>query len=250
MSLITSKPKMRRNTMNYTIEKRIFSIYQNPLTAANLIIAHESGNPNNVGRNSLENEVSYMQRNWQNAFVSHWVGGGGKIIQIANTGKVQWGVGPKANGYAYAQVELARTNNKTVFDQDYKAYVWLLQKLALEAGIPCTLNSGASVQDRGIKTHSWVSKNVGGTNHTDPDGYLASWGVSQARFRQDIEAGLSALPPIAIAPGTFLLHRVVKGDTLWALSRKYGTTPAALKRLNQLSGDLILIGQQLKVRQY
>jgi N-acetylmuramoyl-L-alanine amidase len=182
--------------MNYTIEKRIFSIYQNPLTAANLIIAHESGNLNNVGRNSLENEVSYMLRNWQNAFVSHWVGGGGKIIQIANTGKVQWGVGPKANGYAYAQVELARTNNRSIFEQDYKAYVWLLQKLALEAGIPCTLNSGASVQDRGIKTHSWVSKNVGGTNHTDPDGYLASWGISQARFRQDIEAGLSALPPL------------------------------------------------------
>ncbi|MGA9518246.1 MAG: peptidoglycan recognition family protein, partial [Trichococcus sp.] len=109
--------------MNYTIEKRIFSIYQNPLTAANLIIAHESGNPNNVGKNSLENEVSYMQRNWQNAFVSHWVGGGGKIIQIANTGKVQWGVGPKANGYAYAQVELARTNSRAIFDQDYKAYV-------------------------------------------------------------------------------------------------------------------------------
>ena len=140
--------------MNYTIEKRIFSIYQNPLTASNLIIAHESGNPNNVGKNSLENEVSYMLRNWQNAFVSHWVGGGGKIIQIANAGKVQWGVGPKANGYAYAQVELARTNNRSIFEQDYKAYVWLLQKLALEAGIPCTLNSGASVHDKGIKTHS------------------------------------------------------------------------------------------------
>ncbi|CZQ95562.1 LysM domain-containing protein [Trichococcus flocculiformis] len=236
--------------MNYTIEKRIFSIYQNPLTASNLIIAHESGNPNNVGKNSLENEVSYMLRNWQNAFVSHWVGGGGKIIQIANAGKVQWGVGPKANGYAYAQVELARTSSRPIFEQDYKAYVWLLQKLALEAGIPCTLNSGASVHDKGIKTHSWVSKNVGGTDHTDPDGYLASWGISQARFRQDIEAGLSALPPLASAPGTFLLHRVVKGDTLWGLSRKYGTTPATLKQLNQLSGNLILIGQQLKVRQY
>ncbi|CZQ94501.1 LysM peptidoglycan-binding domain-containing protein [Trichococcus ilyis] len=236
--------------MNYTIEKRIFSIYQNPLTASNLIIAHESGNPNNTGPNSLENEVSYMQRNWQNAFVSHWVGGGGKIIQVANTGKVQWGVGPKANGYAYAQVELARTNSRTIFEQDYKAYVWLLQKLALEAGIPCKLNSGTNVHDKGIKTHSWVSKNVGGTDHTDPDGYLASWGISQARFRQDIEAGLSSLPPLASAPGTFLLHRVVKGETLWGLSRKYGTTPATLKRLNQLSSDLILIGQQLKVRQY
>jgi len=191
-----------------------------------------------------------MQRNWNSAFVSHWVGGGGKIIQIANTGRVQWGVGPKANGYAYAQVELARTNSRTIFDQDYKAYVWLLQKLALEAGIPCTLNSGASVHDRGIKTHAWVSRNVGGTDHTDPDGYLASWGVSLAQFRKDIEAGLSALPPVAGVPGNFLLHRVVKGDTLWGLSRRYGTTPATLKRWNQLPGDLILIGQQLKVRQY
>ena len=235
--------------MAYTIEQRIFAIHQNQLSAGNLIIAHESGNPNNVGANSLENEISYMQRNWQNAFVSHWVGGGGRIVQVAQTGKVQWGVGAKANGYAYAQVELARTNKKETFVKDYLAYVWLLQKLANEAGIPCTLNTGASVHDKGIKTHSWVSKNIGGTTHTDPDGYLASWGISLAQFKKDVEAGLSALPATATRQtGTYLLHRVVKGDTLWSLARKHGTTVAALKQWNQTQSDVIVIGQLLKVK--
>lgn len=235
--------------MNYTIEKRIFSLYQYPLSASNLIIAHESGNPNNVGANSLDNEISYMQRNWQNAFVSHWVGGGGRIVQVAQTGKVQWGVGPKANGYAFAQVELARTNKKETFVKDYQAYIWLLQKLANEAGLPCTLNSGSSVFDKGIKTHSWVSKHIGGTDHSDPDGYLASWGITLAQFKKDLEAGLTTLSPSTSQPtGTYLLHRIVRGDTLWALARKHGTTVAALKQWNQMRSDIIIIGQLLKVK--
>ena len=115
-----------------------------------------------------------------------------------------------------------RGRSRPIFEQDYKVYVWLLQELALEAGIPCTLNSGASRACEASKPIPGF-QNVGGTDHNDPDGYLASWGVSQARFRQDIEAGLSALPPLASAPGTFLLHRVVKGETLWGLSRRYRT---------------------------
>ena len=41
----------------------------------------------------------------------------------------------------------------------------------------------------GIKTHLWVTNNLGG-NHTDPYGYLASWGISKAQFAQDLQTGL------------------------------------------------------------
>lgn len=225
--------------MSYPIEKSLLTIYQADLHKSLFIIAHESGNPNNVSINSLDNEITYMKRNYSNAFVSHWVGAGGRIVQIAKTGKIQWGAGPKANPYAYAQVELARTNNRVRFQKDYAAYVWLLRHLAQEAQLPCTLNSGTSLAAPGIKTHAWISRQLGGTDHVDPDDYLASWGISKAQFKKDIEASKA---------DTYLLHLVARGDTLWSLSRKHQMTVAELKALNHLRSDLIMIGQVLKVK--
>lgn len=42
-------------------------------------------------------------------------------------------------------------------------------------------------------------------------------------------------------------HTVVKGDTLYGLARKYGSTVSKIKAANGLSGDLIRIGQRLKI---
>lgn len=43
-------------------------------------------------------------------------------------------------------------------------------------------------------------------------------------------------------------HTVVKGDTLYNISRRYGLTVERLKALNGLAGNTIFIGQQLRVR--
>ncbi len=43
-------------------------------------------------------------------------------------------------------------------------------------------------------------------------------------------------------------HAVRAGETLYAISRKYGLTVEALKRLNKLSTNNISIGQQLRIR--
>lgn len=48
------------------------------------------------------------------------------------------------------------------------------------------------------------------------------------------------------SPGT-LQYTVVAGDTLWSIARRYGTTVEAIKALNGLSGDLLQIGQALKI---
>lgn len=40
---------------------------------------------------------------------------------------------------------------------------------------------------------------------------------------------------------------VTAGDSLWRLARRYGTTVAELKKLNDLDRDLILVGQILSV---
>lgn len=42
-------------------------------------------------------------------------------------------------------------------------------------------------------------------------------------------------------------HTVAKGDTLYGLARKYGTTVTKIKSANGLSGDLIRTGQKLKI---
>ncbi|MDN6625991.1 MAG: N-acetylmuramoyl-L-alanine amidase [Pisciglobus halotolerans] len=175
--------------MTYPIEKKLISIQQKPLINKAFIIAHESGNALNSGPNSLESEISYMTQQAKKGgpFTSHWVGEGGRIVQLAKTGMIQYGAGRKANPYAFAQVELARTTSKEQFKKDYAAYVWLLQKLAKEAQLPVTLNSGNSIQDKGIKTHHWVSRCLGGTNHTDPDAYFAHFGISISQFKKDIE---------------------------------------------------------------
>ncbi|NJC26285.1 LysM peptidoglycan-binding domain-containing protein [Neolewinella antarctica] len=56
-------------------------------------------------------------------------------------------------------------------------------------------------------------------------------------------AALGTTAPVA----TGQTHTVVKGETLYAISRRYGTNPAAIKRLNALTGNTIYPGQVLTV---
>lgn len=185
-----SVTKEEEKPMSYEIDYRLINYSGRKTTANKYVIAHESGNPNNVGANSLEGEVKYMQGQAAQggAFTSHWVGSGGKIVQIAPVGYIQYGAGGIANPLSYAQVELARTNNAETFKKDYAAYVWLLRKLAAECGIPQTLDKTGN----GIKTHLWVTNNLGNTDHTDPYAYLNSWGISNSQFVADIANGLDA----------------------------------------------------------
>ncbi|MHC5250720.1 CHAP and LysM peptidoglycan-binding domain-containing protein [Enterococcus sp. LJL90] len=46
--------------------------------------------------------------------------------------------------------------------------------------------------------------------------------------------------------GNTTSYTVVAGDSLWKISQKFTTTVASLKQLNNLSSDLIFIGQTLK----
>ena len=172
------------NPFNPTIEQKLIPGLPKKPATNDFIILHESGNANNVGLDSLDREVSYMTNNWQNAFVTHFVGSGGRIVQLANVGYESWGAGSVANPRSYAQIELARTNDKAIFEKDYRAYIWLAKKLASESGIPLLLDTN----NNGIKTHKWVSDNLGDTDHTDPIAYFASWGISIDKLKQDIES--------------------------------------------------------------
>ncbi len=42
-------------------------------------------------------------------------------------------------------------------------------------------------------------------------------------------------------------HLVKKGDTLYGLSKRYGTTVGKIQKANGISGSMIRIGQRLKI---
>jgi LysM repeat protein len=52
-------------------------------------------------------------------------------------------------------------------------------------------------------------------------------------------------PPASVPDG---YHLVVKGDTLSSIARKYNTTNARIKQLNNMTDDSVKLGQTLKVK--
>ena len=53
--------------------------------------------------------------------------------------------------------------------------------------------------------------------------------------------------PPAKPKSRFKTHKVVKGDTLYGLGRKYGVSVSAIQKANGISGSNIRIGQSLKI---
>jgi len=49
-------------------------------------------------------------------------------------------------------------------------------------------------------------------------------------------------------PGERVYHTVAAGDTLFGLARKYGTSVEKIKKMNTLAGNVISIGQRLRVQ--
>ncbi|MBC2837717.1 glucosaminidase domain-containing protein [Robiginitalea sp. SC105] len=54
--------------------------------------------------------------------------------------------------------------------------------------------------------------------------------------------------PVTLSEGIYNTHRVQAGDTLYALSRRYGMSVDELMKINRLSSSALAIGQLLKVR--
>ncbi len=49
------------------------------------------------------------------------------------------------------------------------------------------------------------------------------------------------------AAANYITYTVVKGDSLYAIARKYNTTVDAIKTLNNLTSNILQIGQILKI---
>ena len=153
--------------------------------ANNYIVLHEVGTESGGAANA-----NYFKQDWEKveAYTTFVVGDGGRVYQVGRPGQVSWGAGRVANHNAPVQIELGRTYNANQFWRDYTAYVRLARDMAGKFGIPLTLDVGGA-GTRGIKSHNWVSHNIWG-DHVDPYGYLARFGVTQAKLAHDLQYGI------------------------------------------------------------
>src|SRR5690606_1667939 len=69
---------------------------------------------------------------------------------------------------------------------------------------------------------------------------------SQAAYEETAPVVPAPAPPsVPAAGGTS--HSVVKGDTLWGISRKYGVSVDAIKQANGMTRDTVVLGTTIRI---
>ncbi|QFR62453.1 N-acetylmuramoyl-L-alanine amidase [Levilactobacillus zymae] len=125
------------------------------------VVVHETANPNST----IYNEITYMKNNYQNAFVHTFVDAS-HIINIANTNYLSWGSGPMGNA-RYVQFEQVEVHSKAAFASELNNAAYYTAYILKQYGLTPKYKST-------VLSHHNVSTLLGGTNHTDPDGYWST----------------------------------------------------------------------------
>ena len=138
------------------------------------VVVHSSGNPNA----SLESEISYMSRNYRNAFTNAWCGHN-KIVEIANTDYPAWGAGRTANKYA-VQIEVTEDKRLTKAQK--------LQAIDREAFWVAVQCAYYNIPLNKVYSHADISRMYPqDTDHTDPIAFFKSVGVSWSQFKSQVK---------------------------------------------------------------
>ena len=131
---------------------------------------HDTANDNST----ITGEVNYMKNNYNSAFVHAYVDGN-RIIETANTDYLAWGAGAPANE-RFIHVELVHTHDYDSFARSINNYAdYAATNLRYYGLKPDSAEyDGAGT----VWTHKAVSTYLGGTDHSDPHGYLAAHNYS------------------------------------------------------------------------
>ncbi|PTI43529.1 autolysin [Staphylococcus xylosus] len=134
------------------------------------IVMHDTANDNST----ITGEINYMKNNYKNAFVHAYVDGN-RIIETANTDYLAWGGGAAAN-QRFIHVELVHTHDYDSFARSINNYAdYAATNLQYYGLVPDSAEYDGSGT---VWTHKAVSNYLGGTDHTDPHGYLAAHNYS------------------------------------------------------------------------
>ncbi len=81
-----------------------------------------------------------------------------------------------------------------------------------------------------------------------PDPYAGSTPPPAETYQPPSYGDRPAAPaPPVLAANTNTTHQVAKGDTLYSISRRYGTSVEAIKQVNSLNSDTIYAGDTLAI---
>ena len=129
----------------------------------NMVIVHETANPND----SIWGEINYERSHYNGAFVHAFVDAD-HIVQISNTDHEAWGACYPANGRGiqFEQVEVygARNFARELMNAAYYT-AYNMHKYGLTPSLAQSNGTGT------LWSHHNVTQYLGNTDHTDPDGY-------------------------------------------------------------------------------
>ncbi|WP_185599434.1 GW domain-containing glycosaminoglycan-binding protein [Listeria booriae] len=203
--------------------------YRNGYGKPEGVVLHETANPNST----IQNEIDYMSRNWENAFVHSFVDKG-NIIQIHPTDYGVWGAGRFANA-RFVQYELVEHSTFDEFARSINNYAYYTAYILDKYKLP--IDSAETDGVGTVWTHNAVSKYLGGTTHTDPIGYFNKWGYSYNEFLTLVTEKYNAmskdtiLSNVAFTTTTYANVKTASGNTVW--SAPFNT--AGSKEVNPLS---------------
>ncbi|MCK8607741.1 peptidoglycan recognition protein family protein [Apilactobacillus ozensis] len=132
------------------------------------VVIHETANPHS----SIYSEIAYMKKYWRNAFVHSFVDDN-RIINIANTNYLSWGVGYPGNA-RFIQFEQIEVHSKKAFAKEVNNSAYYTAYLLHKYNLPAV--SAENTGKGTVWSHKSVAKHLGGSNHTDPIGYYKSNG--------------------------------------------------------------------------
>ncbi|UTC12789.1 hypothetical protein A4W75_06860 [Latilactobacillus curvatus] len=141
------------------------------------VAVHYTANANNY---SARSEADYeINGGWESAFVHTFVDAG-TILNIHDTNYGAWGSGPVGNKY-FVQFEMVTARNYEDFAKTTSYSAWYTAYLLHQYGLTPSLaqaHNGVGT----VWSHSNITHYLGGTDHTDPDAYFASYGYDMNQF--------------------------------------------------------------------